>query len=60
MASAIGPSPIAAGRPAGAIRSFISVVIAMRHPRPGAPSTLVLGTRTSVRKTSLNPDSPVI
>ena len=41
-------------------RSDISVVRTARHPLPGSPTRLASGTRTSVRKTSLNSASPVI
>ncbi len=41
-------------------RSFISVVTATRHPSPSPPMRDESGTRTSVKKTSLNSASPVI
>ena len=42
------------------VRSFMSVVMAMRQPSPTSPMRSASGTRTSVRYTSLNSASPVI
>ena len=41
-------------------RSYASVVIATRQPSCSGPSSAVRGTRTSVKKISLNSFSPVI
>jgi hypothetical protein len=43
-----------------ATRSFISIAIAQRHPSSTSPIRLPSGTRTSVKKTSLNPEPPFI
>ena len=42
------------------VRSNISVVIATCHPWFFSPTIFFFGTRTSSKKTSLNPRSPVI
>ena len=40
-------------------RSLASVVRPMRQPSPGAPTTASSGTKTSLKKTSLNMAAPV-
>ena len=41
-------------------RSFIKVVMATVHPLPSPPMTASAGARTSLKKISLNSESPVI
>ena len=45
---------------ASMLRSCLSVVLAIFQPSPRWPTRLLWGTRTSVKKTSLNSDWPVI
>ena len=58
--SPIGPAPRRATPPPMETRSFIRVVMAMRHPSPSPPRRSTSGMRASVKNTSLNSASPVI
>ncbi len=53
-------SPLTEPGPDRDTRSFISVVIATRHPSPTGPSRQASGTRAPSKYTSLNSASPVI
>ena len=59
-ASRIGPDAFGGMIPPMATRSFISVVSETRQPSPGLPRVSLVGTRASVKNTSLNSASPVI
>ncbi len=53
-------SPLTEPGPDNETRSFISVVMATRHPSPTGPSRHASGTRAFSKNTSLNSASPVI